>query len=330
MRDEFASLSRRILLAALAGLLVLLLLSAITDLRAVGAALAGFERGYIPPILGLTLLNYLLRFVKWHYYLHLLGIHPSVRDSLLIFASGLSMSVTPAKLGEMLKSYLLQRSYGVAVSRTIPVVLAERATDILGLLALSALSFSALKYGGHVLLAVLACFIGLLALLQSRTASTWLLHRLSRVPRLSRFVGPIRRSYESAYLLSRPLPLAVATPLSIVSWGFECLALHYVLLGFGHPGGLALSSFTFSFSSLAGAVSMVPGGLGVAEGSMAGLLALGGVPPAVAAGATAIIRFCTLWFGVAIGVIALARTRQLISDRFSVPGAQTPGGSTGA
>lgn len=329
MRDDFPDFKRRIWFAVIAGLLVLLALALLTDLREVGAALASFNPRYIPIILGLTLLNYLLRFVKWHYYLRLLAIRPGLKNSGLVFTSGLSMSVTPAKLGEVLKSYLLQRMHGIDISRTVPVVLAERVTDMLGLVAIAMLSFSALRHGGAVLVIVLLLFVGLVAVIQSRTVSSWILDRASRIPRVSRFVSPIRSSYESAYLLSRPLPLAIATPLSVVSWGFECVALHYVLLGFGHAGGLALSSFAFAFSSLAGAVSMVPGGLAVAEGSMMGLLILGHVPSAQAAGATTIIRFCTLWFGVALGAIALAVTRRRLGGSHNAPATRTPGCSSG-
>ena len=306
MDEVTGRLGRRIAIGLAAGFVVLLVLSLVADLGDVTAALADFHLRYIPVILGLTLLNYLLRFAKWHYYLRVLGVFPGLRDSALIFVSGLSMSITPAKLGEVLKAYLLHRLQGTDISRTVPIVFAERLTDIFGLLALATLSFSALRLGSAVLVAVVIALAGLLILVQSRAAVYWLLDRLERVSRCARLCTSIRQGYEAAYLLFRPVPLAVAIPLSIISWGFECVALYYVLQGFGVPGSLALSSFSFSFSSLAGAVSMVPGGLGVAEGSMAGLLILGQIPAAPAAGATAIIRLGTLWFGVALGVIALA------------------------
>lgn len=76
---------------------------------------------------------------------------------------------------------------------------------------------------------------------------------------------------------------------------------------------MLLSTFVFSFSSLAGAISMIPGGLGVAEGSFAGLLILAGVSKGFAAGATVIIRFCTLWFGVIVGINTLFVIRNKIT-----------------
>jgi uncharacterized protein (TIRG00374 family) len=65
--------------------------------------------------------------------------------------------------------------------------------------------------------------------------------------------------------------------------------------------------FAYSASTIAGAVAMMPGGLGVTEGSMTAFLqALGGktMPPAVASAATILVRVATLWFAVAIGLAA--------------------------
>jgi glycosyltransferase 2 family protein len=55
-----------------------------------------------------------------------------------------------------------------------------------------------------------------------------------------------------------------------------------------------------------GSASGLPGGLGAAEGSVLGLtLLLVSTSAALGAAATLLIRFCTLWFGLGLGVIAL-------------------------
>lgn len=61
---------------------------------------------------------------------------------------------------------------------------------------------------------------------------------------------------------------------------------------------------------------MLPGGLAAAEGSLAGLMLLLGVThnPAVAAAATLLIRFATLWLGVAVGLIGLAIAAHQVQD----------------
>ena len=54
---------------------------------------------------------------------------------------------------------------------------------------------------------------------------------------------------------------------------------------------------------MAGAVLLLPGGLGAAETGITTLgQALVGLGSAAAAGATLLIRLCTLWFGVGLGI----------------------------
>jgi uncharacterized protein (TIRG00374 family) len=305
-----AGLSRGLVASFIVGVAVFIGLAIYGDIGSVTDSFAEFRWSYVPLILGLTCLNYILRFYKWDYYLKTLDIRMSGRDSLSIFLSGLTMSVTPGKLGEVFKSFLLKRLNGTEMSRSVPVVVAERVTDVLGLLILAALSFSAFQYGMQLLMVVLVASAALVLVIKSRRLSLWLLKRTRSYPYLTRLSDSLSAAYESAHTLFGFKNLAVATTLSVASWGFECLAMYFVLKGFGVDASVLLGTFVFSFSSLAGAVSLLPGGLLVAEGSSTGLLILAGFSRAVAASATMIIRICTLWFGVVVGLIAVLFVRR--------------------
>ena len=68
----------------------------------------------------------------------------------------------------------------------------------------------------------------------------------------------------------------------------------------------ALSFFVYGTATIAGAIAMLPGGLGGTELAMRTMLdRLGGVPIAPAAAATLLVRLATLWFAVALGFVAL-------------------------
>ena len=105
----------------------------------------------------------------------------------------------------------------------------------------------------------------------------------------------------------------MAVTLGVLSWAGECLAFWLVLGGLDLPltGHLLLvATFVLAVSSIAGALSLLPGGLGVADAGVAGMLLLL-VPDermtrGVAAAATLLIRFATLWFAVLLGALALA------------------------
>jgi len=312
-KKPLSKFRRRLTISIIAGLAIFVVLSIYADIDKIGQAFAEFRWSYIPLILALTFLNYLLRFYKWHYFLSCICIEIKKKDSLAIFFSGLSMSVTPAKLGEVFKSYLLKRLHGIEVSRSVSVVFAERITDMFALLILSAIFFSTFQYGREVLSIIMAILLTLIAILQSKQLCLKLVKVLSTLPLVNRFSASLVFVCESAHTLFHLKNLIIATSISVLSWGFECLAMYFVLLGFSVNVSIPLSTFVFSFSLLVGAISMIPGGLGITEGSMAGLLILAGFSKGIAAGATLIIRFCTLWFGVTIGLITLFLLRKKIA-----------------
>ncbi len=283
------------------------------DLPQLITALAHFRWAFLPIILGLTLFNYFGRFLKWQYYLKRLTITIHWRKSLLIFISGLSMAITPGKVGELLKSYLLKRSTGEPVSRTSPIIVAERLTDGIAMIALSATGLALYRYGWELLAGLLVAVAGGLVVIQNRRLSLALLAFGGRLPGISRAALWLRAFYESSYILLQWRPLLLAITLGIISWAGECVALYFVFAGLGLGFGLELfvkSMFIMGVSSLVGSASGLPGGLGTADGSMIGLtrLLLTSSAP-IGGAATLLIRLCTLWFGLALGVVALLMYR---------------------
>jgi uncharacterized protein (TIRG00374 family) len=301
-----------LLIAIVIGFLIFLALTLYADIGNVVEAFSNFKWQYIPLILFLTLLNYLLRFLKWDYYLHMLNIHIGIKNSAEIFLSGLTMSITPAKLGEVFKSYLIKRLNNTAMSKSISIVFAERITDVIGLLILAAISFSAFQYGLEILVIVSAILIIMLVIIQSKKIFYKLLDITKHIPIINKYTKNIAVAYEGAYALFKPKPLLITMLISVISWGFECLAMYFVLKGFSVESSVSLGTFVFSFSSLAGTASMIPGGLLIAEGSSTGLLIIAGISKSIAASATVVIRICTLWFGVFIGLV----TTYIIKDKY--------------
>ncbi len=116
----------------------------------------------------------------------------------------------------------------------------------------------------------------------------------------------IHSAYESSYQLLRPVPLIKMTLLSFVSWFFECLGYYIILTNFGMNVGLLWSAFVYAFSTIAGAVTMLPGGLGVTEGSLTLLIIKSGFPNDIAVASTFIIRAATLWFAVLVGIVSVS------------------------
>ena len=312
----FAQLRGKIILAAVLGLLVMLGLGLVSDLRQVGASFRSFDWAMLPAILGFTLLNYLLRWLKWDYYLRKMHMGQGISraTSGLLFTSGMVMAVTPGKVGEVLKSYLLRQINGTPVAASAPIVLAERLTDGLAMLLLMGLGLTLYPPARPAFALLVIASIAGIIVLQFRPLCERILTLISRLPLGNKLAAPLTTVYESTRQLLSLQLLVVSTVISVISWFGECVALYYVLRGLGiEPSWylLLVATFAFAASTLFGLVSFLPGGLGVSEASSTGMLVLL-VPMAIgpATAATLIIRFCTLWFGVTLGALALGVLRR--------------------
>jgi glycosyltransferase 2 family protein len=296
----------------------------LSDYTKLSQVLRNFAWGLIPVILFFSAFNYALRFLKWHFYLHLVGVRSiGWFDSLIIFLSGFSMTITPGKAGEWLKSLLVKQVAGTPVATTAPIILAERMTDGLAMLLLAGAGLflfdNPLVRWFMVLVVILAA--AATAMVQNRRFAARAATLLRRIPFLDARIDHLRAFYNSAYELLRLRNLALAVGLGFISWSGECIALFLILQGMGVPASwqlLVLASFAMGTATLVGSVLLLPGGLGATEGSIEGLLVFFGrqpwlpidpalaITPTVGAAATLLIRFATLWFGVALGFIAFA------------------------
>jgi glycosyltransferase 2 family protein len=295
MRSDARALKALVLAAVLAAA-VGVGLGLYADFGQLGDELRDFRWELFPLALALTALNYLVRFWRWHRYLARVDIAVPAGRSFGIFVAGLTMTITPAKLGELLKSGLLKRSFAVPVRRSAPVVLAERVTDATGVVVLAVAGGAATQSWPPLAIALVAV-AGAVVLVRS--------------PLLERFTSLGEAPAAARALLATPL-LVGMTLLSAVSWLFECLAAYVCVRGLGLDLSFPDTIVVFTLGSLAGALSFLPGGLGVAEASMTGLIrALGDTSKASAAAATVLIRLATLWFAVALGLVGLAVEERL-------------------
>ena len=290
-------------LTAVLAVVTFLGLFLVGETGAVLEALATVELWTVPAALLLVTLGYGVRFLKWEYYLRTLDVEVPLRTSALVFFSGLMLTVTPGKLGELWKAWFLRDLEDVPASTTTSVVGAERVTDVLALTAFASLGIFVYRQSLIVLVGVASAFLVGLGVLQWRSLCLGLLERSRNVPVVGRYAPELRTFYEGTYSLFRPRPLSVATTLSLVSWGLEGLAFWLVLEGFGVAATPALGLFVFGLGSVVGALSMLPGGLAATEASMVGVLLALGYAPAVAAGATLLVRVLTLWYGTVFGTV---------------------------
>lgn len=261
-------------------------------------------------VLGLSLVNYLGRFLRWQIYLGTLG-HP-VRwwRSLLIYFSGFAMTITPAKAGEALRSLLLA-PHGVPYGASLSALLVEKLSDLLAVLLLALIGLNAYPALRPLVVVGMGSAAAALILL-SRPQWLTSLHRLvfrEQAGRIAMMTGRALRALSQASGLLTPRLIVVSTALSLGAWFAEAWAFHLVLEWMSADVEPLQAISFYAMAMLAGALSFMPGGLGGAEAVMIALLTFSGVGIAQAISATVVIRLATLWFAVALGAVALLLQR---------------------
>ncbi len=305
---------RRLIVVTIAGVIVLAGFSVYADVSELGDRLGGFGWWAFAAAIGLALANYAVRYLRWSLYLRSRDIDVPPKVSALTFLSGFALSVTPGKVGELIKSFLLRSICGVPVTRSAPIVVAERITDLLALLILGVAGVAIygvareMVYAGAAILS-----LGLLVLSWPALAHR-IIDLLVKLPPLRRFGSRIRAFYDGLIELMRPSRLAWATGLATVAWLAECLGFSLIVSAFpGTNVPVGLATLIYATTTIAGALSFLPGGLLVTEATMTLFLVQTsrGVDEPTAVAATILTRLATLWFAVVLGLVALALLRRL-------------------
>lgn len=262
--------------------------------------LSFFEAGIL---LALSLVNYLFRAVRWHYFTRCLGIGTNLAQNIRHFLGGFAMSVTPGRVGELIRMRWIKRETGWSFERTAPLVLVDRASDLaaMALILAAGLLFSGAMIRFAIPVTLLA-FAG--AVLVTRPAllsvSAGLFYRATGL--FPRLMARVRRAARSLRAFSSAGILTLATLLGLIGWIAEGYAFWLLLTWMDVEISFWLAVLIFVFSTLAGGLTGAPGGIGGAEAAMVGLLLLEGIPIEVALPATAVIRLTTLWFAILIGL----------------------------
>lgn len=312
------NLVRLMLIGLSMGFLIFVSVALLSDLSALLVHATAFVWWIMLPVLLLRMINWALRFLKWHFYLWVVGVRNiSVRASAAVFLTGFPLSISPGKVAEALKSVILQRLTGASIAQTLPVVASERLSDgmaVLLLIAWAILSLAAHEYWSVVLVGLGALLLGIL-ILQHRWLCLALLGLLGRVPLVGRFARSFRVFYESSYQIVQLPNLIVAVGLGTLANVLDGLGLYLILIGVGLPPTAETffqALLVISLSVVAGALSGMPGSIGASDLTITGTLQhLIGLSLPQAGFVTLLARFVQLWFGVLVGGVVAVSTYSL-------------------
>jgi len=281
----------------------------ISDFNIISEKISDFKINYLPLILLLVSASLVPLIIRWNFLLKNCEIDIPLTKSILVYLSGLAFEITPGHIGVLMKSQILKISSNIPRTKTVPIVLLEKVYDLIGAILASAMGIIILGLDFYLIIIAILVLTIIFFIIYYRPASKLFLKRITKTKFFSKYVKNIS---EFDKIVQKSTSVKVATIcilLAVTYWVIISTAVYYTLIAFDiniidYLKALAI----YATSALLGAVSFIPGGVGIAEGTIAGLLTLEGIDISVALVLSVVIRIFTFWFVVIIGFISLKFT----------------------
>lgn len=267
----------------------------------------------ITTALALSLVNFGMRFLRWQYFLKVLGYWIPWAPSLRIYMAGFSLTTTPGKTGEALRGVFL-KDYGVPFRKSFGAFLSERTSDLLSVTILASAGLWIYPAARPVLF-IVAGFIGFIFIAIRKDSWLLTLERLAKKTFPEKFAHAIEFFLETIHSFRccfTAKVLGATLILGVIAWTAEAMALLYLLDLLGYEISPFTAIFIYGFSLVIGGITLLPGGLGGAEVTMLQLLILQNIPTPIAVAVTLVIRLTSLWFSVFLGMIALPKSNLIV------------------
>ena len=300
---SYSRIVRSVLIFSLVGVALYGAVALASDYKSILSAIRRFPVDSLLTVIGLVFTGWLLRGFRFHYYLEKMGQNVPLVYSISSFLAGFALTGTPGKIGEAMKGVFLKRDYGVRVTKVVGILVVERLMDLFGVLLLG--SASLLLFEGWISLFLICAFLviagGLFLCMESiyRPVLNWLAG--------FRILAWPSNEVLSALLHGKELMtvriFATGLVLSTLAWAMESVSLYIIMKGFGLSATVLEANFIYCFSTLVGALSMAPGGIGGTEAGMMGLMAFMGISYSDGLPAVMLIRICTLWMAIFVGLL---------------------------
>lgn len=280
--------------------------------------------------------TFLFRGARWKILLKNAGMAevttlPSLRTSArLILVGWFASSITWFRLGDAYRAYAYCQESGAPLSRTMGTVAAERVMDVLLVFLLMLVGFlllyadPSLRPSGVFLVVALGLALaGGLTLLAMYLFRSGVAHLLPHRVRQG-YYG----FYEGTMRSFRTLPLVAL--LGILGWLAEVGRLYLVVQATGLEVGIGLILFVTLANALLSAVPLSPGGLGIVETGIVGLL-VWSLPGEEAVSVALLDRSISYLSVVVLGGLAFVYQQRLAMrrSRAVLLSGQPPPGSTG-
>ena len=281
----------------------------ISDYNVITEKISNFKINYLPLILLLVSASWVPLIIKWHFLLKNCEIDIPLRKSIAVFFAGVSFEITPGQIGALIKSQLLKTSSNIPRTKTVPIIVAEKVYDLIGAILASIIGIIILGMDFYLIIIAILALAVIFFFMFYRPASEIFFKRVTKTKFFSKYVENISEFDKIVQKSTNVKAATVCILLGVTYWFIISTAAYYILMAFDvnvldYLTVLAI----YTTSILLGAISFVPAGIGVTEGSIAGLFTLNGIDISTALILSVMIRILTLWFSVCVGFISLKFT----------------------
>jgi hypothetical protein len=305
---------RNVLLSLLISALFLYLAFRNVPLSDLGTALQRFDAWWLLPAFAISLLLQVFRAWRWQ-----LELQPLARVGLgelwiVTSVAYMAINVLPARLGEVVRPWLLSRRTTVSISNVVGNLVIEKTMDslvilfyiLLGLMTTANLP-EWVRRGASVPAVAAAVLVALVGLLYARGESffeRWIVHYLPE-----RFGAGLLRVVKAIVdgmriLPNRRLLLAVFV-VSLALWFLPILSSYVVMRAFDFTVPFAAALIVFIFIGFGTALPQAPGMIGTYQYACILALALFDVPRADALAYGLVLNAIQLVSLVGQGIVAL-------------------------
>lgn len=294
--------SNKIILISIFVVVVYGVIISLSDTKILFTKFSNANLDYLLIALGLFSLGYFIRSFRWIAMLRFMHIQIPILQNIIIYFTGYAFSLTPAKVGESIRSKYLKDDFKVPITQSLPTVLAERYYDVIGVLAIIFVTVGMTEARSFMVYVGIGLLIFFYFAVRKNVALR-ILSPLSRVKKLRAVQHMLMESIEVLETLLKPKIFFRCTFLTIVSWTVESIGACYVFKGFHLEFGFLKGAFDYVTTSLAGAATLLPGGVGGTEVSLIGLLLMQNHSYEEVLGPILMIRFFALWYVIIIGIV---------------------------
>tara|TARA_Y100000590_G_scaffold462073_1_gene625251 strand:- start:1441 stop:2385 length:945 start_codon:yes stop_codon:yes gene_type:complete len=278
----------------------------LADFTLIQEKISNFKIIYLPLILFLVTLSLIPLFIRWHFLLRNSNIHIPVKNSFLIFLSGGALSITPGQIGDLLKSQIMKKKFNIPRTDTTAIILSEKIYDLTAAIIASIIGIIILGMDIQLTLIAISILATIFFLIYYRPAFIFFLNQIKKIKFISKYTQNLSDSYDTLRRSTSTKTASISLPLSITYWLIISIAVYYTFLAFDVNILNYLDIlFIYVLSVLFGAISFVPGGIGVTEGTIVGLLTINGIDVSTALILSVMARIMTLWYPACIGFICL-------------------------